>query len=102
MPLRSCWTKRANNPIPRKLDGTAGQRQCFRERNFVEGAVQHGFTRARRRGLWRQSIADYLIVAIRNLRIIAKSQKNLLLAFDCIDPGSVATRFTCGLQTLVG
>ena len=41
-------------------------------------SVQHGFKRARWRGLWRQSIQDYLIAAIQNLRIIARRQKNLL------------------------
>ena len=56
------------------------KRQWFQERNFAEAAVQHGFKRARWRGLWRQSIQDYLIAAIQNLRIIAKNQKNLLLA----------------------
>lgn len=56
------------------------KRQWFQERNFAEAAVQYGFKRARWRGLWRQSIQDYLIAAIQNLRIIAKNQKNLLLA----------------------
>ena len=56
------------------------RRQWFQERNFAEAAVQHGFKRARWRGLWRQSIQDYLIAAIQNLRIIAKNQKHLLLA----------------------
>jgi hypothetical protein len=42
--------------------------------------VQHGFKRARWRGFWRQSIQDYLIAAIQNLRIIAKNHKNLLFA----------------------
>ena len=46
--------------------------------------MQHGFKRARWRGLWRQSIQDYLIAAIQNLRIIAKNQKNLLLALSQI------------------
>ncbi len=56
------------------------RRQWFQERNFAEAAVQHGFKRARWRGLWRQSIQDYLIAAIQNLRIIAKNQRHLLLA----------------------
>ena len=42
--------------------------------------MQYGFKRARWRGLWRQSIQDYLIAAIQNLRIIAKNQRHLLLA----------------------
>jgi transposase len=56
------------------------RRQWFQERNFAEAAVQHGFKRARWRGLWRQSIQDYLIAAIQNLRIIARRQKDLLVA----------------------
>jgi transposase len=56
------------------------RRQWFQERNFAEAAVQHGFKRARWRGLWRQSIQDYLIAAIQNLRIIARMQKDLLIA----------------------
>ena len=60
------------------------RRQWFQERNFAEAAVQHGFKRARWRGLWRQSIQDYLIAAIQNLRIIAKNHKHLLLALTRI------------------
>jgi transposase len=56
------------------------RRQWFQERNFAEAAVHHGFKRARWRGLWRQSIQDYLIAALQNLRIIARKQRNLLLA----------------------
>ena len=48
------------------------RRQWFQERNFGEAAVQHGFKRARWRGLWKQSIQDYLIAAIQNLRIIVR------------------------------
>ena len=75
--------KRASNPIRRKLVLTKS-RQWFQERNFAEAAVQHGFKRARWRGLWRQSIQDYLIAAIQNLRIIAKNHKHLLLALTQI------------------
>jgi hypothetical protein len=56
------------------------RRQWFQERNFAEATVRHGFKRARWRGLWRQSIQDYLIAAIQNLRIIARNQKHLLIA----------------------
>jgi transposase len=66
------------------------KRQWFQERNFAEAAVQHGFKRARWRGLWRQSIQDYLIAAIQNLRIIAKNQKHLLLAL-----GPIWRRLNC-------
>jgi transposase len=50
------------------------RRQWFQERNFGEAATQHGFKRARWRGLWRQSIQDHLIAAIQNLRILARHQ----------------------------
>jgi hypothetical protein len=58
------------------------RRQWFQERNFGEAAVQHGFKRARWRGLWRQSIQDYLIAAIQNLRIIVRRQRNYLFALS--------------------
>jgi hypothetical protein len=45
------------------------KRQWFQERNFGEAAVEHGFKRARWRGLWRQQIQDLLIAAIQNLKI---------------------------------
>jgi transposase len=45
------------------------RRQWFQERNFGEAAVEHGFKRARWRGLWRQEIQDLLIAAIQNLKI---------------------------------
>ena len=77
---RSFWIKRASNPTSPQARSDRKRRQWFQERNFAEAAVQHGFKRARWRGLWRQSIQDYLIAAIQNLRIIAKNQKNLLLA----------------------
>ena len=35
------------------------RRQWFQERNFGEASVEHGFKRARWRGLWRQSIQAY-------------------------------------------
>jgi len=45
------------------------RRQWFQERNFGEAAVEHGFKRARWRGLWRQQIQDLLIAALQNLKI---------------------------------
>jgi len=67
------------------------RRQWLQERNFGEAAVQHGFKRARWRGLWRQQIQDLLIAALQNLRIyirragsggavVARVVLNLLLA----------------------
>ena len=81
------------------------RRQWFQERNFAEAAVQHGFKRARWRGLWRQSIQDYLIAAIQNLRIIAKNQKHLLLALTRSLVGrSVinSQRYCCYPQLIAG
>ena len=66
------------------------RRQWFQERNFAEAALQHGFKRARWRGLWRQSIQDYLIAAIQNFRIIARRQRDLLIVL-----GGVLARGTC-------
>jgi transposase len=48
------------------------RRQWFQERNFGEAAVQHGFKRARWRGLERQTIQDQLIAAIQNLKILLR------------------------------
>ena len=63
------------------------RRQWFQERNFAEPVVQHGFKRPRWRGLWRQSIQDYLIAAIQNFRIIARRQKNFLFVLGRKLPG---------------
>jgi transposase len=69
------------------------RRQWFQERNFGEAAVHHGFKRARWRGLWRQSIQDFLIAALQNLRILARRLDQLslfpqskLLLFRCAIP----------------
>lgn len=48
------------------------RRQWFQERNFGEAAVEHGFKRARWRGLWRQQIQDLLIAALQNLKILLR------------------------------
>jgi hypothetical protein len=48
------------------------RRQWFQERNFGEAAVEHGFKRARWRGLGRQTIQDQLIAAIQNLKILLR------------------------------
>jgi Transposase DDE domain len=77
------------------------RRQWFQERNFAEAAVQHGFKRARWRGLWRQSIQDYLIAAIQNLRIIAKNQKHLLLALGRILAKAKLLPISCRCQPLI-
>jgi len=48
------------------------RRQWLQERNFGEAAVDHGFKRARWRGLERQALQDILIATIQNLRILAR------------------------------
>jgi len=48
------------------------RRQWFQERNFGEAAVEHGFKRARWRGLEKQTIQDQLIAAIQNLKILLR------------------------------
>jgi transposase len=43
------------------------------EGSFADAANNHGFKRARWRGLWRQQVQDWLIAAIQNLRILMTS-----------------------------
>jgi hypothetical protein len=51
------------------------RRQWLQERNFGEAAVEHGFKRARWRGLGRQQIQDWLIAAIQNLKIYLRRRE---------------------------
>lgn len=48
------------------------RRKYLMEGSFADAANNHGFKRARWRGLWRQQIQDWLIAAIQNLRILMK------------------------------
>ena len=48
------------------------RRQCFQERNFAEAATEHGFKRARWRGLVKQTIQDQIIAALQNLNILIR------------------------------
>jgi len=54
------------------------RRQWFQERNFAEASTQHGYKRARWRGLWRQTIQDQIIATLQNLKIL---MRNLFAAF---------------------
>lgn len=45
------------------------RRKHLMEGSFADAANNHGFKRARWRGLWRQQIQDWLIAAVQNLRI---------------------------------
>ncbi|MGH8095515.1 MAG: transposase [Chthoniobacterales bacterium] len=47
-------------------------RQWFQERNFAEATTQHGFKRARWRGLATQTIQDQLIATLQNLKILLR------------------------------
>jgi transposase len=48
------------------------RRKHLMEGSFADAANNHGFKRARWRGLWRQQIQDWLIAAVQNLRILLK------------------------------
>ena len=48
------------------------RRQWFQERNFAEATTQHGFKRARWRGLNKQTIQDQLIATLQNLKILLR------------------------------
>jgi len=48
------------------------RRKHIMEGSFADAANNHGFKRARWRGLWRQQIQDWLIAAVQNLRILLK------------------------------
>jgi hypothetical protein len=67
------------------------RRQWFQERNFGEAAVQHGFKRARWRGLERQTIQDQLIAAIQNLKIFLRkmgsASRTLIAALQSLCTG---------------
>ena len=48
------------------------RRKHLMEGSFANAANNHGFKRARWRGLWRQRIQDCLIAAVQNIRIWMK------------------------------
>jgi transposase len=49
------------------------RRQWMQERNFGEAATEHGFKRARWRGLAKQTIQDQIIAALQNLKILIRN-----------------------------
>ncbi len=57
----------------RRLGIPSARRQHLQERNFADAANLHGFKRARWRGLWRQSLQDYLIAALQNLQLLIRA-----------------------------
>ena len=56
------------------------RRQWFQERNFAEATTQHGFKRARWRGLSKQTIQDQLIATLQNLKILLRKGRPGYLA----------------------
>jgi transposase len=52
------------------------RRQHLMEGSFADASNNHGFKRARWRGLWRQQIQDWLIAAVQNLRILLSKGGN--------------------------
>lgn len=48
------------------------RRKHLMEGSFADARNNHGFKRARWRGLWRQQIQDWLIAAVQNLRILMR------------------------------
>lgn len=49
-----------------------GRRSHVMEGSFADAANNHGFKRARWRGLWKVQIQNWLIAAVQNLRILLK------------------------------
>jgi Transposase DDE domain len=69
----------------RQSHGPAAQRdrqrrQWLQERNFAEATTQHGFKRARWRGLLKQTIQDQLIATLQNLKILLRKGRLGFLA----------------------
>jgi transposase len=56
------------------------RRKHIMEGSFADARNNHGFKRARWRGLWRQQIQDWLIAAIQNLRILVRKGSQLATA----------------------
>lgn len=49
------------------------RRKWKMEGSFADAANNHGFKRSRWRGLWRQTVQDYMIAVCQNLRILVKN-----------------------------
>jgi len=49
------------------------RRKHLLEGSFADASNNHGFKRARWRGLWRQNIQNHLIAACQNIRILLRS-----------------------------
>ncbi len=72
--LVAAGRKQANSPAAQR---DRARRKHLMEGSFADAANNHGFKRARWRGLWRQQIQDWLIAAVQNLRILLKQGRRL-------------------------
>jgi len=71
------------------------RRKHVMEGSFADGANNHGFKRARWRGLRRQRIQDYLIAAAQNIRILLRhtSRRKRAAAQALATPRQTMRRF---------
>ena len=56
------------------------RRQHLMEGSFADATNHHGFKRSRWRGLVRQSIQDYMIAAVQNIRLLFKATRQKVTA----------------------
>jgi IS5 family transposase len=80
------------------------RRFCM-EGSFADAANNHGFKRARWRGLWRQQIQDWLIAAVQNLRLLMKlmtPRPQASAAVVVVFKGSLLLRLVLVLKLLTG
>ena len=66
------WSGRDGSPMGQPPGAIASAGNGSMERNFAEAATQHGFKRARWRGLARQTIQDQFIAALQNFKILLR------------------------------
>ncbi len=76
------------------------RRQWLQERNFAEAATEHGFKRARWRGLARQTIQDQIIAALQNLKILIRQAGSSLFRSKVAARNFVAALFDLACQYL--
>lgn len=72
-PLQSVLDRARRQSASKRGVEDRKRRQHFQERNFADAANHHGFKRSRWRGLWRQTLQDYLIAALQNLRLLIRA-----------------------------
>lgn len=88
------------SPHQRRADRR--RRQHLLERSFADAANNHGFKRARWRGLWRPQIQDWLIAAMQNLRrLLVRSGQTFSAAATGVlrvKPLALGGAWVCGLD----